>query len=385
MTQAPPVTLCAIVKNEAHCVTKLLDSVRAVVQHYVIVDTGSTDDTVAVLKAWRDKHPAAHTFTVHKRPWINFGYNRTEALALARKAVPDGYTLMLDADETLIVDSDAPLPPGPDPDVYTLAIRLGGTAYSRRMLFSHAKPWAYKGVIHETAVCDGDITQRHWPHWRVHSVHAGARSLDPHTYKRDAAALQAALIDEPDNSRYVFYLAQSYFDSADWQLAQRYYTQRLSMGGWRDEIWFSLYRLAQIAHNEAQALTPQAIGGYLRAYGFDPSRAEPLYTLGVSYGRQKEYALAHLFLRRAHEVVHQGAAVVGAANGHRLFVDAEVYAWRADMEYAVACHYVGDYGTALRLNTKLDRLRDTMPEAACAQVKKNLAYAEAKMAETDAA
>lgn len=368
MQTRPKVTLCAIVKNEAHCVTKLLDSVKDVVDNFVIVDTGSTDNTVQILKQW----PSPGTsFVVHSRPWKDFGHNRSEALALARQSNPDGYTLMLDADEQLIIESNKRFETDNPADVYTLTIKLGGTVYRRRMLFSNKKPWAYKGVIHETAVCEGAVTQAHWPAWRVHSVHAGARSRDPHTYRRDAATLQAALIDEPDNSRYVFYLAQSYHDSQDWLLSKRYYTQRLGMGGWADEIWFSYYRLGLIARQQAGGLCPEAIGLLLQAHNYDPSRAEPSYALGMMYQQLKAWPLAYLFLKVAAHTPYP--------EGSRLFVDHEMYAWRAAMEYAVAAYYVADYKGAMAANEGLLKQGSALPESVRGQVLKNQTFCKAKV------
>ena len=41
---------------------------------------------------------------------------------------------------------------------------------------------------------------------------------------------QEALKSEPDNTRYYFYLAQSYFDATEWNQCIRYYQHRLGMG-----------------------------------------------------------------------------------------------------------------------------------------------------------
>ncbi|RYF50577.1 MAG: glycosyltransferase [Cytophagaceae bacterium] len=375
MPNSCKLTLCIIVKNEAHIVTNLLDSVRHVVDNYVVVDTGSTDDTVRVLREYSASCDQA--FAVYSRPWRNFGHNRSEALALARTKNPDGYTLMLDADEQLITPDGAVFDPADAADVYTLTINLGGTVYRRRMLFSNRKPWAYTGVIHEVATCDGEVKQAHYTPWVVHSVHAGARSRDPNTYKRDAAALQAALIDEPDNSRYVFYLAQSHYDSQDWLLAARYYTQRTQMGGWADEVWFSHYRLGLIAYREAGKLTPAAVAKLLHAYSLDRSRAEPMHVLGMLYKEMPVWPLAHLFLKQAYDVTVRAEAT-GALSGNRLFIDADLYAWRAAMEYAVACFYAGDYGAAVEVNDTILQ-RDSLPEHIRTQVTKNQKFCTARV------
>ena len=44
------VALCMIVKNEEAVITRAFDSVRYIVDEYFIADTGSTDNTIQVIK-----------------------------------------------------------------------------------------------------------------------------------------------------------------------------------------------------------------------------------------------------------------------------------------------------------------------------------------------
>ena len=69
-----------IVKNEAHVIQRCIDSVRPIIDHWVIVDTGSTDGTEEVVRTALADLPG----TFVKRPWVDFAFNRTEALTLAR-------------------------------------------------------------------------------------------------------------------------------------------------------------------------------------------------------------------------------------------------------------------------------------------------------------
>ncbi len=83
-------SLCMIVKDEAEMLPECLASVQGVVDEIVIVDTGSTDDTVAIAHA-------AGAKVVHE-PWQNdFARARNAALAHAT----GDYVLQLDADERL--------------------------------------------------------------------------------------------------------------------------------------------------------------------------------------------------------------------------------------------------------------------------------------------
>ncbi len=89
--------LCMIVKDEAPVIRRCLDSVRPLVDAWLVVDTGSTDGTQAIVR----EHMADLPGELVERPWRDFAHNRSEALALAR---PRGdYSLVIDADDALAV------------------------------------------------------------------------------------------------------------------------------------------------------------------------------------------------------------------------------------------------------------------------------------------
>ena len=61
-------------------------------------------------------------------------------------------------------------------------------------------------------------------------------------YRHDAEVLLDCLTNpeninyEPDNLRYKFYLAQSYFDAGDYEKAYDAYQKRAEAGGWEEEF-----------------------------------------------------------------------------------------------------------------------------------------------------
>lgn len=77
----PPLSLCMIVKNEAHFLPDCLASVKDLVREIIIVDTGSTDNTIEIARQysakiyhiqWRDNFAEARNFALKKatQPWI---------------------------------------------------------------------------------------------------------------------------------------------------------------------------------------------------------------------------------------------------------------------------------------------------------------------------
>ena len=322
----PAVSVCLnmIVKNEAHVIRRCLDSVRPHIDHWVVVDTGSTDGTQAIVREHMRDMPGE----LHERPWRDFGWNRSEALALTRGR--SDYVLVMDADHVLHVPDDFSFA-GLDADGYLVAHRYAGVDYGLPILLADRIPFRYEGVLHEyvTAEVAHRFVALTGP-W-IEVFHEGARSRDPQTYARDVAVLEAALAREPTNARYAYYLAQSLKDAGAIERALAAFRHRATMQGWDEETWQALYQSAQLV--ERLGRPPAEIGrAYLEAYNARPTRAEPLVQLARWHRQRNEFALAYLFAR---------AAVALPRPADNLFVEDAVYSWRALDELAIAAWHAG--------------------------------------------
>lgn len=86
-SHAPAIAAVLIVRDEARCITRCLESIRPHVDRMLVLDTGSSDDTPALA--------AACGADVHHLPWPDdFSAARNHALDLA------------DADWNLVIDAD---------------------------------------------------------------------------------------------------------------------------------------------------------------------------------------------------------------------------------------------------------------------------------------
>ncbi len=74
--------LCMIVKDEAPIIARCLAAARPFVDYALIVDTGSTDATIAVTRAFLAQSGLAGEVICEY--WRDFAYNRSFALAKLR-------------------------------------------------------------------------------------------------------------------------------------------------------------------------------------------------------------------------------------------------------------------------------------------------------------
>ena len=331
------IVLSMIVKNEEAVLARCLASVKPLISHWIIVDTGSTDRTREVARAALADIPGE----VVDRPWKDFGHNRTEALDLAR--AHGEYTLVMDADDYLELAPDFEMP-NLELDSYFVPIRYGVITYDRLQFLRNDKEWRYEGVLHEHPVSDLAKARGRLPKGITYVINNdGARAKNPDRFRQDAELLEEALRKEPNQQRYAFYLGQSYRDARMPKEAMEAYARRAKMGGWDEEVYQSLFEVARMSE-VLKAPFEQVHAAYLAAYEARPRRAESLYELARYCRLNKRYALGRAYAFMAVQTPRPNDA---------LFVNESVYAWRAKDELALCAYHCGDRPFAKRLNEEI--------------------------------
>lgn len=261
--------ICAtmIVRDEEATLRRCLDSLEALCDAFVLVDTGSTDRTREIASEWLSGHEGE----LHERPWTNFAHNRTEALELAR---PHGdYLLSADADYTFAGEIGE-LEHGAYLIRYT-----GPVAHELPLLFRADLPWRYSGAVHESLVLDsGDATLTRLDTLTV--THHGDGGSREGRLERDAAALNEALGGQ-EIRRNTYYLAQTYRDMGQLPAAIDLYARRSRMGGFEEEAWHARYQEGLCRLKLADDL---GVAVLLEAFQRRPHRAEPLRALASHLG-----------------------------------------------------------------------------------------------------
>jgi len=318
-----------IVRNEAQVIERCLLSVLPVIDYWVICDTGSTDDTPAIVA----KALASVPGEIHHHSWVNFGVNRTMAMKIAEKKAD--YVLLIDADMVLNVHREFKTTLSAN----SYLLRYTGVLdYWQTMLVDSKYNWEYVGPTHE--YIHSPLSNRAERLDAISLSHFADGGERAEKFTRDIKLLETALAGEPNNTRYLFYLAQSYANLGDFAGAITYYQKRAEAGGWDEERWYAMYQLA-VMYEKSGAATEVVTDAYLRAYECRPSRAEPLYHLAKMMRDKQRCSLALLYIERALKIPYPADI---------LFIEKTVYEYLALFEYAICAHYAGQTEDAILAN-----------------------------------
>lgn len=345
-----------IVKNEAHCISKCLESVKPFIDYWVICDTGSTDDTEKVVTECLKDIPGEF----HKHEWQDFATNRNRAINLSKTKA--NYTLIMDADDYLVADKFAFQ--NLTELAYRIQIKHVNLSHYRPQLIHNLVDFKYVGVIHEYLELPYNVSQKILPGCQIVVRAVGARSQDADKYLKDAEVLEKALKMDPANTRYVFYCAQSYRDSGKLEKALGYYMRRSDMIGWSEEKYCSYLEAGKIM----EKIFPDDIKNititYLKAYECNPSRVESLFYLAAYYRKSGLLSGAYLFAK-------QGVTILKPTDA--LFLEPDCYDWKIWDELAVAGYYMGKQEESTTINKKL-LAGNSLPESERVRIRTNLDF-----------
>lgn len=348
VANSPPVKIILnmIVKNESKIIRRCLEAAAAglssSLETVVISDTGSTDDTVEIIReVCRERGIRCRVLT--DEPWKNFGHNRTVALNAARKFAdydPRTYILMLDADMVLKV-ADAGTPEGtfnPEMllayDKWNVEQRAGGMSYWNPRIVRASVPYRSVGVTHEYLDQPPGTTETRMSPELLHIDDRNDGGSKSDKSERDIKLLEDGLVAEPQNMRYMFYLANTYREIGKFAKAIHWYGRHRELSNWAEERWYAAFYTAMsyAGLNKFQ----EALDWFLTAYAERPERAEPLYYLANYYRLHDQPRRGYVFAL--------AAAGIEFPKDELLFINRSIYDYENLYELSICGFYAGEPG-----------------------------------------
>jgi len=368
--------LTQIMKDESHVAKRMLDSIKNFVDGICVVDTGSTDDSIEIVKKWGDDNNV-ETY-VFERPFDDFEKSRNFSIQKAKDSFlnrDDGHTyygFWIDFDEQLILHDNFNKSKI-DKDLYMFNTFIGQMKYTRNELYRLDKPFRFYGPVHEFIVCDDqNITSglMEGLHINVSMDGNSWKSNIPSKYLSHSHKLESYIANNRQDPRWIFYTAQSYHDSASMpdnieenkerlRRSLKYYKERTERSdGYVEEIYYAYYRMGSIMKTleEPWNLTMQQC---LKAYSVDPLRGESIKLIIDYYLQMGEWNLAYLYTKFGYENFHNK----NPYPTRLLFVEEALYTWRFAEAHAAACFYTGRKDEAKKVYEQMVELTKTNPGA----------------------
>ena len=335
----PKICLNMILKNESKVIIRLLTSVLPIIDSYCICDTGSTDNTIELIEQFGKENNLPGN--IIREPFKDFGYNRTYSLNACFGLENADYLLLLDADMILEFGSGFSIDDFKNElrqDVYYVLQGSDQMYYKNVRLVKNIEDMYYWGVTHEYLSLPENHTTNtiSKQHLFINDVGDGGAKQDKFT--RDIRLLKNGLIENPNNDRYTFYLANSYKDTKQYALAIETYKKRVALDGWKQEVWYSYYNmgLCYCGLNDY----PNALFYWLEAYSILPERIENLYQIICYYRKKGQHSLAYHYYQLA-----DYQRTKHTSTDH-LFYHKDIYDFKLDYEFSI----IGFYSNNMKNN-----------------------------------
>lgn len=267
--------LVMIVRDAAATIEACLASLRPIIGHWMICDTGSVDGTPELIERLLDGIPG----TLYRDEWLNFGHNRSLAFGRARGTAD--WLIASDADMTWDLGAFVP-----SPDVEAYTVDMGGEGFANRLplILRGDLPWRSVGAVHEYTTLGRPAIQASS---EVRITQPGTHAWTPEKGLWHLGMLETEDSRDPDNARTTFYLAKTCEDLGFTSRAKGYYRRRIELGGWPEETYYAAWRAAALV-----ADWPVRLDALLRAWELRPTRLEALYDLADGLNQHGQHRAA---------------------------------------------------------------------------------------------
>jgi glycosyltransferase involved in cell wall biosynthesis len=311
-----------MVKNEEETIINTLISVQNYINSLIIYDTGSTDNTIQVITDFCIRNNLI--LNLKQEDFINFGESRNKAIKFAETFNYIDYLLLMDSND--ILDDGEPLlklcSEKKDSEETGFYLKQewynynNVDTYHNIRLIKPKKGWKYIGVVHEYIYNENETPSKNDYNIILNQDRSTDNLKSSKRYLTDKQLLLQSLENDPNNTRNIFYLAQTCFCLKEYDESFQNYLLRTTLdSGFNEEVFYSFIRCGDIIGIQGGNWYDAMIY-YMKAYEID-QRAEPLVKIAQYYMTKEKWMISFSFLSIACNIEYPNNAM--------LFVDKYVY------------------------------------------------------------
>ena len=305
MTTADPktgISLCMIVRDEAHCIETVLSTSRPCVEEIVLVDTGSEDSTVTIATpyvdildhfSWVDDFSAARNFSLSlaSQPWI-LVLDADEVIApqdfstlrqLIESDTYDGFYLTQRFYGNNMQSDDASWIPSDSRDPLSKSYR-GYQENPILRLFRNQSQIKYEGRVHETLDLSIDPAKRFDAGVPIHHYHENLENnTEKHVLRNLAIQEDLICLGQATARDYLSAGTAHLRTTKQLSIAAEYLAKALEMGAKADS---ALEALAETYYRDGKL--NEAMNIYLNLYNSNQGSSAVLNNLSNLFIRAGE-------------------------------------------------------------------------------------------------
>lgn len=291
----PVISLCMIVRNSARTLRECLESIRQWVDEIIIVDTGSTDETIAIAKEFGAK--------IYHFTWIDdFSAARNFAFKHARGK----WLFWMDSDDTIDPENGRKLRAlayGDHPPqvmgfmikvrCYSKSYRLTQdmTAVDHLKLVRNHPRIRFERRIHEQLLEPVKRLGGVWVYTDIFVVHSGSDTSPEgrqQKVERDLRILNLEYAADPRDPFTLFNLGMTYHDIGEHAMAIKYLLDCIEVSNPNDSTYAKSHALL-VASSVSLGRLEEAKCVCERGLAFDPDDPELLFRQGIILHRLGKY------------------------------------------------------------------------------------------------
>jgi glycosyltransferase involved in cell wall biosynthesis len=335
------ICLSLIVKDEASNVVSLLNSLKHIIDYCLVIDTGSTDGTLAEYQ--RVCQEINIPLVTVETSFFDFSHARNRALEETRKLDVD-YILIMDGDDLFCGDIDKDTLTRP---AYYITVKYGDLIVKRVSLIAKNSKFYYKGAVHEylTAPTRGERASIEinndilLPDCHISANHdeilTKAQTDAKNTFYLkllycELDSLKNNISDLSHVARLYFYIGLTEMNLANYNYAITALEKCKQLTRWDEERYVASLLLTKcaIAINNIKSAYSYAMDGWL----LRPHRVETIYYLAKYFRELGLYGLAApLLLPYVDNITFPQDDI--------LFVEEDVYAYKCMDEFVISAYY----------------------------------------------
>ena len=335
-------TLCLnmIVYNQSLYMKTFLESIFSIVDSYCICDTGSTDDTLQIIKDFfKEKNIIGH---IYSEPYQNFSYNRNFSINYCFNNIVSDYIILLDPDMSISFNKDFNVDDfksSLSDELYTINHSENNIIFNNIHIIKNNIIFKYNGILKET-------------HFITFSKKYKKSIIDRNilrintTIKHDKYINNILLLNNKlcsnscKNSIYdIFNLGRLYYKTNNYEKSLLLYTELINLKELNDEyLSYCYYIIGNIYHIKNK--TEKSIGYWIQSYNKNQLFIESLYSIIVYYRINKNNLFFYTFYKIAKKHIKK---IKNNAEYRYFFINNnDIYKYKINYEFSILFFYLNN-------------------------------------------